>query len=232
MSTSLISIERDVLINDILDQLSVPDLIHVLESDKTLYSKYAALFEDKIEDYRHRKQEAIPKYMANIERMQQKIGEIDASYGPQRKMVRMDVTIIDPQLSRIMGIEHLPQINKVTVASTGPRLQIGTLYNHTALEVWLTIYMEMNNLNRPGDNILINEELATLTGLHVDYIYNRYRVYDSILYQHTQPALFAPSPEQIAAIQQEYLDLLDIYNNEPLRKSTQARYPSVPSLLP
>ena len=50
MSTNnLILINQDVFIHDILDKLQIPDLIHLLETNKDLYNRYFSIFEDKID---------------------------------------------------------------------------------------------------------------------------------------------------------------------------------------
>ena len=69
--TNLIAIDKNVLVNDILDQLEVPDLLHFFTTNKELKEKYLAHFQEKIEDYRedlrHQTEIAILKQQAKFD---------------------------------------------------------------------------------------------------------------------------------------------------------------------
>ena len=200
-NNNIIQIHQDVLINDILDKLSIPDLIHVLESEKSMYDKFYPVFADKINYYKYQKQVASPKYMEYIEHEKKRINAIASIY--EKNRLSLDLLILSPQLASFMNVNHLPQ------------LQGGTLYMADALELWIKIYAKINGLNTLPDKITINKELENITGYRDGEVKNYNEILTN-LYQQRQvsPVYLRPAPSQmqIAAIINELANLEDIYD--------------------
>ena len=121
----MITIDKDVLIYDILDKLSIQDLIHVLSTNKELRNKYLPYFQEKIEDYkedyRYRREVAIPRQMQNFERFER----IAQSF--RRELLIM----LDDELSSFMGLNHMPEFDNLKI------------YDLYLLHLWWQIYISL-----------------------------------------------------------------------------------------
>ena len=161
MSTNLIQIPQDVLIHDILDQLEIPDLIHILTTNKELRNRYLNIFEEKIEDYRedlrHRKEVVIPKYMQKIENYQARLGRLR---GPNEDVEPGGIRVLDERLAKSMSVDNLGL----------PKFNGKTLYYLGALYLWWQIYVRDNGLihfmsNNEVETIRIDDLMSSLVNI-------------------------------------------------------------------
>ncbi len=207
MITNLVQIPRDVLIHDLLDQLSVPDLVQILTTNKEL-EKYLDIFVEKIEDYRedlrHRREVARPKYIENIERNQQNV----ATYKRQNDLNGVaGIIALDDQLAQSMDVESLGL----------PRLRGQILYPQSGLIKWWLIYVRDNNLihssSIPARQIIIVDDLiSSLLNIPVGSNINFATIIQQLLQQHTELIREPVSDLVLHALNQEMRELDAIYS--------------------
>ena len=143
--TDKILINRDVLVYDILDKFSVPELLKFLAANKALKEKLLPYLQEKIDDYaedlKHRREVAKPKRMENIESLYE-IADI----------MNYPIYIIHKTLVDFMEIGHMP------------RVEGDILYNRGLLDLWWEIYISqtVGHLVKGDDMIRLNNEMAQL----------------------------------------------------------------------
>ena len=136
--TNLVQIPKDVFVQEILDKLSVQDLMHILTTNKEL-EKYLEVFAEKFadhqEDLRHRREIAGPKYIRNVEYNQEFLRQIK---GPKANIAPFGTLALDDQLAQSMDLEY----------SELPRMRGKILYFRSGLIRWWQIYVRDNNAGR------------------------------------------------------------------------------------
>ena len=214
MSTNLIQIPQDVLIHDILDQLEIPDLIHILTTNRELGDKYLPIFEEKIEDYRedlrHRREVAGPKYIQNLEQNQQYLARLRSQNELQGVA---GIIALNDQLAQSMSVENLGL----------PKLRGRILYSQSGLIRWWQIYVRDNNLinstttyvinqkTRTRNDIMVDNLISNLLNLPVGTIINFSRLTQELLTNHTELIREPVSDQVLYALNREMRELDEIY---------------------
>lgn len=144
--TDRILINQDVFIYDILDKLSIPDLLRFFATNKELKQKLYPYFQEKIDDYaedlEYRNQVAKPTRVRNIESLQTSADN----------MRNYPILIIDKVLANFMGITDVFNYRGIS------------LYNSRLLILWWIIYISrvVGHLVKQDDIVPINHEMAQL----------------------------------------------------------------------
>lgn len=137
----MISLNQDVLINEILNKLSIPDLLHFFETNKELKDKYLPYFQEEIDDYQeylqYRKSVIIPHL---IKRFPRNESTVSFRIGAGRNFLG-----ISNRLANFMGIQHMPSFNELKI------------YTFNLLLLWWELYF--SNI---FDHSLTNLEIFTL----------------------------------------------------------------------
>lgn len=146
--TNLVSIHPDVLL-DILDHLSVPDLLNLFATNKEFKDTYYPYFFERIndhhQDHRDRKRISLIKQKKNFNDLT-KIVESTR---------QANIIGIPKDLSRFMSLSHMPEMWE------------NTFYTEELFRLWWLIYFcnQVGNIVSSQTQIPINEEIAQLTRL-------------------------------------------------------------------
>lgn len=142
-NTELISLPQEVLVQ-LLDMLSVPDLLKFLSTNLELKSSLMPFFSEKIEDYqedlRYREgpvKEITKKRISNLMRFSSRISVL---------------VLVDPILSNFMSINHMPFLRGKTI------------YSSRLISTWFYLYIMIFTGQCDLENMLvpINDELSEL----------------------------------------------------------------------
>lgn len=198
----MISIDKDTLIYDILDKLTIPDLLRFLSTNKELREKYLPYFQEKIDDYqenlKYRKEVAIPKQIENFQRYQT----------IAQRIKQEPLIFLSDELSSFMGLNHIPTYDNFKI------------YNQHLLRLWWTIYISqtighlvtMNELFRLTDEIsdLIQVPKGTTLSFS-DFLQELRDLYDYIPPRtNNKPRIINIPDSVIEALVNEYGELQNI----------------------
>ncbi len=216
----MISIDKDVLIYDILDKLSIRELLNLFATNKELKNKYLPYFKEKIEDYqedlRYRKEIAIPKHRQNFEKLEQ-----------IAKGIKQEPLIyLSDDLSSFMGLSYLPEYGNLKI------------YNERLLQLWWQIYISqlLGHLVTINEVFRLDDEMADLiqiprgTNLSLfDFLEELRDFYDFIPIARAsdEPGLRKIPQQYIEALANEYRELLNILIFISQQNVRQNTYPTI-----
>ena len=190
--TNLVSIHKDVLV-DILDKLSIPDLLNFLATNKALKDKHYPDFREKIKDYqddlRYQKEVAIPKQITRFEKFAEDFAQHDHGR----------FIIIAKKLAQFVGVEHMCTYDQ------------DTLYTASLLSIWWLTYF--GDLINPQSIITIDDQVANLTGIApgTRMTYDQFMDIIAGLFVIAQIAPDVPIPDEIMVeMTNELHELLDM----------------------
>ncbi len=210
MTTNLVQIPQDVLVYEILNKLAVPDLIHVLKSNKNL-QKYNSVFEEKIEDYqddlKYRKSVAGPKYIENVEAGYDYLTKLSNLNQMHSAVGAAGIRTLDNKLAQSMDVE----------SSGLPRLRGQILYPQRALVIWWLIYVRDNNLIHSSSTplsvvIIADNIISNLINIPLGSTINFDKLINKLLIHHTQLVKEKVSDSVLYALNQEIRELGAIYS--------------------
>lgn len=190
----------------ILDQLPIPDLIHLLTTNPQLKERFYPIFADKIEDYQF-KLEALkyarPYYNQNIQR------EI-----MENKFYLSDLILLDKPLSDFMGLENIPKYSGQT------------LYSISLLYLWWDSYINIV-LNQSADfeqSVTLDQNMTSLINTTPPISMTLSDFIGNLIRTHTQLYNEPIDYEAESRLIQEYRELSDMlmqrYANIHARQTT------------
>ena len=156
MSTLLEILPSDMVV-EILNRLTVPELLTVFQTNAALNHRYRRLFEERIKDYRltiEALEAARPAVQQSIERA---IASIMSYYLPGTGYLR--ACLLSPELTRVMGLGNFYKV--------GDR----AIYTSFGLLLWWGIYIRRNGLDilRTIQPDSLIDSLFTLTANQTGY---------------------------------------------------------------